>query len=182
MQITQIHLCVQVHLCFCTECVWETESERERVWTCVEHVTVPSMAWRCVHVRYPTTLCSWWEVPTWTCRGPETNMTWCWNEQHQSPLNMCARVKHVRKQQRQLAHTSGGETLLIPVGKVSHYSSNLITAVRVRHIRAARQENEWKLYNIKIYRSLLHSPKKQLIEHFSLRIMQFWHVYLVILT
>lgn len=56
-------------------------------WASAASLTVPSMAWRCVHVRYPTTLCSWWEVPTWTCRGKKRNITWlfflCLNKQNQ---------------------------------------------------------------------------------------------------
>lgn len=46
-----------------------SERERGREGETSGHETVPSMAWRCVHVMYPTTLCSWWEVPTWTCGG-----------------------------------------------------------------------------------------------------------------
>lgn len=81
------------HKYFCV-CVFERHKKQQNV------LTVPSMAWRCVHVRYPTTLCSWWEVPTWTCRGAETNTTRCHSaalkRATSKPAKQALYVKHGR--------------------------------------------------------------------------------------
>lgn len=90
----------------------ELDTHREwiyTVWKDEEQTTVPSMAWRCVHVRYPTTLCSWWEVPTWTCREPETN-TKC----HSTEISAVIIKKHM---EAQCIHVQNNELkkLMMPI-------------------------------------------------------------------
>lgn len=114
-------------------------------------------------------------------REPAGDQTQTWHDVEtrntETSLNMYVCVKHARWQQQQLAHRSWGETLLIPVGKLSHYGSKLQTALCVTSEQRVKNITEnylaWK--STEAYCN----PDKIKSEGMNY-VMHFWHVILIL--